>query len=292
MELQNMDPTAEQSVKTNPLKKYFRQPSIYIKLPSEGEYWKEGSLNLPVNGEIPIYPLTTRDEVTLRTPDALLNGSSVVDVIQSCCPNIIDAWHMPSVDVDAVLIAIRIASYGHNMDFDVVCPYCNAENTFTQDLRDNLATIGKPDYSKTVKTDELIIKLKPAAYFVANKINQINFEEQKLMQALENVEQDAALRQVTITEATRRLVDIGLDNLTAVTDYIATNEGDVVQDPKHIRDFYVNASSATVKHINDLIAEFAKAASPKLLSAECTSCNKEFSVPLEFNYTNFFDKGF
>lgn len=292
MEFKTMDPNIPQHTTSNPLKKYFRQPSIYIKLPSEGEFWAEGSLNLPVNGEIPVYPLTTRDEVTLRTPDALLNGSSVVDVIQSCCPNIIDAWQMPSIDVDAVLIAIRIASYGHSMDFDVACPFCKAENTYAQDLRENLATIKKPDYSRTVKTDELIIKLKPAAYFAANKINQINFEEQKLMQALENVDQDPTLRQATITESTRRLVEIGLDNLTAVTDYIATDEGDVVKDQSHIRDFYVNASSATVKQINELIAEFAKETAAKLLEAQCTSCEEKFSVPLEFNYTNFFDKGF
>lgn len=277
---------------TNPLQKYFRQPSIYIKLPSDGEYWKEGSLNLPLNGEIPVYPLTTRDEVELRTPDALMNGASVANVIQSCCPNIVDVWSMPSIDVDAVLIAIRIASYGHDMDFDVRCPHCNAENTFTKDLRESLAELKKPNYKKTVNTNELIIKLKPAAYFQANKSGQINFEEAKLMQALENVDLDPTLRDVTITESTRRLIEIGLDNLTAVTDYIATHDGDVVTDEKYIRDFYANASSATVKLVNDQLAEFAKDIGTKPMSGNCTSCEKQFEVPIEFNYSSFFGKGF
>jgi hypothetical protein len=277
---------------TNPLKKYFRQPSIYIKLPSDGEYWEEGSLNLPVNGELPVYPLTTRDEITLRTPDALLNGSSVVDVIQSCCPNITNAWAMPSIDVDAVLIAIRIASYGHSMDFDIRCPFCDAENSFAQDLRDNLATIRKPDYSKTVKTDNLIIKLRPTAYFKSNSTNQINFEEQKLMRAIENVDLDAQVRSLEIAGSSKRLVDIALENLTHVTEYIATEDGDVVKDSKFIREFYVNASTATVRAVNDQLAKFADDNSQKPLSGTCTSCAKEFQVPMEFNYTNFFANGF
>ena len=100
---------------SNPLAKHFRQPALYVKLTSNGSFWPDGSLDLPVTGEIPIYPMTTKDEITLRTPDALINGTSVVKVIESCAPNIKDAWKMPTVDVDSTLIAIRIASYGPKM---------------------------------------------------------------------------------------------------------------------------------------------------------------------------------
>ena len=106
----------------NPLSKHFRTPGIYIKLPSGGRYWPENALNLPLNGELPIYPMTTKDEIILRTPDALLNGSGVVSLIQSCCPNISDAWQTPNIDIDAILIAIRIATYGHNISFQSNCP--------------------------------------------------------------------------------------------------------------------------------------------------------------------------
>lgn len=287
-----MDPRHIQEQAPNPLKKYFRQPSIYIKLPSGGEFWPEGSLNLPVNGEIPIFPLTTRDEIALKTPDALMNGSGVVDVIQSCCPNIVNAWHMPSIDVDCVLIGIRIASYGHDMEFDVKCPHCQAENTFTQDLRDMLAAVRTPDFSKPIKTENLLIKLKPAAYFMTNKINQINFEEQKILQALEQVEVEPEVRNMQIKASTERLIDIGLDNLTAVTDYIATDDGDVVKETEYIREFYHNVSSATVNMINEKIAEYAKENAIPPLHATCTSCEKSFEIPIEFNYSSFFGKGF
>ncbi|NDB58023.1 hypothetical protein EB001_06220, partial [bacterium] len=106
----------------NPLAKHFRQPSVYLKLPSGGKYWPEGTINLPANGEVPIMAMTTKDEITIRTPDALMNGQGVVDLIQSCCPNITNAWAMPTIDSDAILVAIRIATNGSNMDIDSKCP--------------------------------------------------------------------------------------------------------------------------------------------------------------------------
>jgi hypothetical protein len=71
---------------SNPLAKHFRQPAIYLRLPSQGQYWPENAITLPVTGELPVYPMTTKDEITLRTPDALINGTGVVSVIESCIP--------------------------------------------------------------------------------------------------------------------------------------------------------------------------------------------------------------
>ena len=152
----------------NPLAKHFRQPSIYIKLPSNGRFWPEGALDLPVTGQIPVYPMTAKDEITLRTPDALMNGAGVVDVIRSCCPSITDPWKMPSIDVDAVLIAIRIASYGADMDIDTDCPYCKEENTHTVNLNESLNGIRCPDYDQKFAFDNLKIKFnyKPSTVLV------------------------------------------------------------------------------------------------------------------------------
>ena len=96
----------------NPLRQYFRQPAIYIKLPSQGKYYPPGTLNSSVTGEYPVYPMTAIDEITYRTPDAMFNGQATVNVIQSCVPDIKDAWQMPAIDMDTVLVAIRIASAG------------------------------------------------------------------------------------------------------------------------------------------------------------------------------------
>ena len=38
--------------------------------------------------ELPVSPMTAMDEIKFKTPDALMNGQGVVDVIQSCIPDI------------------------------------------------------------------------------------------------------------------------------------------------------------------------------------------------------------
>ena len=120
---------------SNPLQKYFRQPKNYMRLPSRGQYYPPGTLDMPVTGELPVYAMTAKDELPFKTPDALMNGQATVDVIQSCVPNIKNAWLMPSIDLDAVLIAIRVATYGESMDVSITVPNTTIKRDYSMDLR-------------------------------------------------------------------------------------------------------------------------------------------------------------
>ena len=61
----------------NPLQKYFRQPKIYINLPSQGMFNTVGSIE-NATGQLPIMSMTGMDELLLKTPDALMNGDATV----------------------------------------------------------------------------------------------------------------------------------------------------------------------------------------------------------------------
>ena len=65
---------------TNPLNKYFRQASIYVALPSGTDYPPE-VVSPSKTGKIGVMPMTARDEIKFKTPDALMNGQGIVDVI-------------------------------------------------------------------------------------------------------------------------------------------------------------------------------------------------------------------
>ena len=203
----------------NPLSKHFRTPGIYIKLPSGGRYWPENALNLPLNGELPIYPMTTKDEIILRTPDALLNGSGVVSLIQSCCPNIIDAWQTPNTDIDAILIAIRIATYGHNISFQSNCPKCKESNNHDVDLRPILETFHLPNFDSPLEIDGLFVKIKPQSYFLANKSNQISFEENQTIRAMHDANLTEETKSKMMEVHIAKLVDFG-----AIVDSCESNE--------------------------------------------------------------------
>jgi hypothetical protein len=106
------------------LSNWYRQPKIYIRLPSKGEYYAKDALDISTTGDYAVYAMTAKDELMFKTPDALLNGQSTVEVLKSCIPAIQDPWKMPSIDVDAALVAVRIATYGEKMEVSTNCPSC------------------------------------------------------------------------------------------------------------------------------------------------------------------------
>jgi hypothetical protein len=286
--------TMEQAIpaaKNNPLSKYFRQPEIYMKLPSAGAFWPQNSLDLPVTGEIPVYPMTARDEITLRTPDALMNGSSVVEVIHSCCPSITNAWQMPSIDVDAVLIGIRIASYGSEMNLDTACPKCNEENRHAVDLSLVLSGIQAPDYSGKLPVADLKIKLQPQAFFGVNRQNQINFEESKIMESLNNADLTPEMKSAQITQSLSKLVSLSIDTVADSTTYIELADGTVVSDADHIREFYDNAPGDIMRTVQEALAKINNTMAIPPQPVQCKACTEPYQIPLEFDYANFFGAG-
>lgn len=278
-------------VKSNPLSKYFRQPAIHMKLPSGGRYWPEGSINLPITGEIPVLPMTARDEITLRTPDALMNGSSIVEIVHSCCPNILDAWKMPSTDLDAILIGIRIASYKNNMDVDTICPNCEAENNNTVDLQYVLNNIVAPDYEEKLEVGELKIKIVPQQFFNVNKKNMISFEESRIMNSLNDESVDAETRAAQINKSMAVLADIGLDIVTTSTEYVEISDGTRVTKKEHLREFYENTDGNITKLVQERLGKLNQDGAIKAPRIACSNCTKEFQLPLKFDYSNFFGIG-
>jgi len=274
----------------NPLAKHFRQPAIHFKLPSGGKFWPEGSIDLPLNGEIPIYPMTTRDEITIRTPDALMNGESIVSIIGSCCPNIKDAWKMPSIDVDATLIAIRIASYGQMMDIDTKCPNteCNHENRHSMDLTGVLDTVRSPNYDTPVEIQGLKINLQPQSYFEGNKTNMLAFEEERIMSIATNDSMSDADKNRQFQMHMEKLISINIEIITAGTASIETSDGTIVTDQKFINEFYNNADNKIIRKVRDRFDEYAKKMALPKPKVSCEECNTEYPVEITFDYTNFF----
>ena len=73
---------------TNPLAGHFRTPKLYTGLPSGGKFYGDDVLEMPTSGEVPVFPMTAKDEIMLKNPDALLNGEAVASVLMCCIPAI------------------------------------------------------------------------------------------------------------------------------------------------------------------------------------------------------------
>lgn len=271
----------------NPLRQYFRQPVIYLRLPSNGEFYPPGALDMPPNGELPILPMTAVDEITYRTPDALFNGAAVVNVIQSCVPNIKDAWSIPAMDVDSILIAIRIASYGHSMEFETVCPECSHESANGIDLRSVLDRIKSPDYKATIQHGDLEIFFQPMNYKNLNDNGQMQFEEQKILSILPNSEVSEAEKIRAINEAMKNITTMTVRALAQSISAIKTPSA-FVNEYDHISNFLENCDRKLFNQIRDHIIEIRTQSDLKPFDLECPECHHHYQQSLTLDMTSFF----
>lgn len=275
--------------KHNPLSSYFRQAKHYTPLPSGGRWYPPGSIEWPATNEVAVYPMTAKDEIAMKTPDALLNGQSTADVVQSCIPAIKNAWLMPSIDLDTILIAIRIASYGNLMDVTPNCPACQAVNNYQLDLKDALAQTLNREWRDFVEIDGLKIYIKPLNYKQINNKQYRTFEEQRILSEVQKSELSEDVKLKRFNEGFKKLTalttEIVLDSIAC----IETPDGTQVTDPKLIEEFMSNTSSKTFTYINDSIKQNKDRFSLAPLQVKCQECEHEWQQALEFDAVSFFD---
>jgi len=274
---------------SNPLTKHFRQPAVFLKLPSNGKYWLPNTIEMPANNELGVMPMTAKDEILLRTPDALMNGQGVVSVMQSCIPQILNAWATPTIDVDAILIAIRIATYGENMDIDSECPHCKAENRNQYNISGLLTSLRSPNYDDTLAIEGLTIRFKPLNYMQSTKNNIMQFEEQRLLQVINDENIDSETRKAQFEVHLQKIIEANNNIIALSTVSITTEDGIVVVDPQHIMEFYENANNSVIRAVKEKLQQYADMVALPKPKISCEECNTEYSVSITFDYANFFE---
>ena len=271
----------------NPLAQYFRQPAIYIRLPSGGKTWPAGSLDLPANGEVPVYPMTAMDEITYRTPDALFNGEATVSVLQSCIPNIKDGWKCPATDLDALLVAIRIASYGHQMDISSTCPKCETDQDFGLDLRTVIDGLRAADYSQSLDINDLKIYIRPLDYQQMTDSNQLQFEQQKLMQLMNDGQAAEASKVEELNKMMRKIMAVTVTTIAQSIGEIRAN-GAIVTDTAQIEEFLNNCERKMFESIRDHVVKLREQGELKPLKITCPSCQHEYEQAFTLDMARFF----
>lgn len=272
----------------NPLQKYFRQPKIYIQLPSQGKYYPVGSIDIPENGQFPVYPMTARDEIMMKTPDALVNGETTVSVIQSCMPNIKNAWDVPNIDLDVILVAIRIASYGETMEVGINVPVTNEERTYDLNLVQMMDTMTSMQYENSVTIDDLTVHIKPLTYRDFTETSMKTYEEQKIFNILNNDDISTEEKLAKFNTSFRKLTDLTIITLEKSVQRI-TGDGFEVTDPLHIREFVNNADKSVFKHIIDHIEAQKDKFSIKPIKITATPEEVELGVPETYEVPFSFD---
>jgi len=275
------------AIENNPLRQYFRRPAIYLKLPSGGKNYAPGVINMPESGELPVYPMTAIDEITTKTPDALFNGTAVVEIIKSCVPGITDPWNLSSVDLDAVLIAVKSATGGNDLEVNSVCPKCSDEGKYGVNLVGLLSLLKAGDYDTELVINELTFKFRPLTFREMNQASLGQFELQRVFNSIESIT-DFDEKTAKTKEALKTITDVTMNILSQTIEYIKTPSAFVDQN-EFILDFLRNCDKNVYVQIRDYNATLKQQTEVRPLKVKCVSCGHDYEQQFTLNTSDFFD---
>jgi hypothetical protein len=280
---------------TNPLKRYYRQPQISIQLPSKARYYAADVVETTTTGEHPVLPMTAIDELAFRTPDSMMNGQATVDVIKSCIPTILDPWQLVNYDIDTVLIAIRIASYGETIDVTSGVPGTNESVTHTVSLPQMLEQLRNIEVTDTCELkDGLKITVSPLTYKQITESQLKTFEQQRIYAQVSQSQMTAEEKTKRFTDSFKILSELNMSLLISNIDRITLTSGESVTDREQIKQFVENADAKLIKELENKLIDIRQQGSIKPFKAKATEeqikagAPATYEVPITFDNANFF----
>lgn len=277
--------------KTSPLQRYQRQPKLYINLPSNGKWYDESIISDNTSTNLAVFSMTANDEIGFKTPDALINGEATAKNIQSCVPSILDPWKLKTIDIDSILIAIRMATYGQSMTINSVCAKCGEENAYEIDLQKYLNSYAEKEYKDTVVYNEFTIKIQPLNYkqwtdvqkkqtgfsrAINLQIPQIQDEKQK-EEAMQSILDQ--INELTVMSILNQVKSIEVD-------------GEIETDRQEIVNFLSKGQDVKFFHtIKSAIEENVNTWTLQSENIKCTSCNHQDKLRISLDSSDFFVSG-
>lgn len=281
-----------ETVNESPLKKYRRQPKIFIDLPSKGKWYFNNTVYNNVYTQLPVFSMTASDEILFKTPDALINGQATASNIKSCCPAILDPWKIKTIDLDTVLIAIRIATYGPKINVNHTCPHCKNENAYEIPLQNLLNHYLSLNYEDTLIIDDFVIKLQPLNYQQMTEMQKKTVALQRTlnMQLRRNdFENDSQKEQIIdnlITQIAEVTVQIIFMNIESV-EVDGVKETNTIE----IMEWLKNNDVKIFKGIKTHIEKNAEIWQLPLQKVKCVNCDKENQIRVNLDQSDFFVTG-
>jgi len=269
----------------NPLEQFFRQPKIFIKLPSQGIYNDPGSISGDVTN-LPVYSMTAMDEIVAKTPDALFSGESMVRMIQSCCPGIKNAWDLSTLDTDLMFAAIRIATYGNMITVTHICDQCEETSEYELDLARVIEHFTRCSYDNNVVLPKISIRTRPINYKRQTEMQMSQYRMNKQIVQLEQLE-DSEDKQKQINQLFVDIADLQTNFFIDSVESIDTGKQIVTEKP-YITEFLKNCDKEIYDAIKSHIEKNQKTWSIPKFTVKCTKCEADSDIQLTLDQSNFF----
>jgi hypothetical protein len=268
----------------NPLNQYFRHSVLQVSLPSGGKFYAENTINPSENNQYPVLAMTRQDELVFMSDVGQATGTAVVSVIESCVPDIKDAWAVPVIDIDKLLTAIKLATHGPELSVVAQCPSCQHEEKISVNLTDAIDQISSVDYDIPEEIDDLKIFFKPITYREITDINQNQFSEIDAESLLQD-NADPANQAEKIDELLTKVRSLSTQVLTKNIHSVQTPEAEV-RDPEHIAEWLRNCDRTVYMQLQNSIIARRAPAELKPAAVTCSNCANQYTQAYSLDLSN------
>jgi hypothetical protein len=247
-----------------------------------------GGIEFTMTGDVPVYPMTASDELLLKSPEALMSGFALEQMIKSCVPAIKNPRLVSSPDIDVILLAVRVATSGPTMSMEVKCPSCGHDHAFDVHLPGILATLKTIDSAITARiNDEVVAYCRPFNLNDATQLSMIGFEETRKIQALEMGDASQQEKILALNNSYARLAKAKRMITAGCVLAVRTPDGEVT-DQSMILEFVENLSGKQTDAIEAAVEKANSAGVDRNIPLTCDNCGHEWKALVSFDPASFF----
>ncbi|MCB1711480.1 MAG: hypothetical protein KDH96_03025 [Candidatus Riesia sp.] len=260
------------------LSKLERIPGEMCRLPSHGIGYEQGVFADDVtNGDVMVFPVSSYDEIILKTPEKLLSGTAIYEVFKRRIPAIKQPEKLFHKDVDFLMTVLRKVSYGEEVQV-----------TFNHECKED-----SKDHSYVVNISSLLQgtkRIDPTA--LSNTFTLENGQEVCMGTMLfSDMLELTQLRLKMMNQEIGETDDIILEYENTACDAISRSiiSVDDVTDKQQIKEWLFNVPIAYREALNVNIEEYNSSWGMSLDSiSKCKDCGQEISLRPTINPVSFF----
>lgn len=254
-------------------------PGSTFQLPSAGILYDNGELTPDVtNGELKVLPMTAYDEIIMKTPDKLLNGTAIEDVFKRCIPQIKKPYELFVEDIDFLMVSLRLMSLGDSIEMKYA-HNCkpegtdNPEHTYVGSIEHVLREVKLLDTndfkkSSTETVDGKFVHLTPMRYKDVLDIMQ--------KAANKNLEiTPEIIHEETIKQLGSVIAKVVIDDTT-------------VTNKEQIHEWLVTLKIGDIRKITSTLEGMVSWGVDPKIEVECKECSEQLTLPIQLNPISFF----
>lgn len=265
--------------RVNPLlKKISVVPAEYFQLPSRGMFYSNGELDPESeDGRVRVFPMTSIDELELKSADMLFSGDAIANVIKRRVPDVLKPMDLLANDIDYLLTCLRKVSYGEYITVKHKCTSCDDAksheyNIPSSELLANARAFDREKYENlSFKVAGYNVSITPITLRNLIKVIQI----QAKLTSKFSTEND----ETTISE----LVDLRAASLSSIIKKV-----DGVDDKSMIEEWIKELHVKHVEQINKKIASLNDWGISFKYDLKCKDCDKTETITIVNNPTHLF----